>query len=132
MSRVGHLRPDFVDSFPQPMSSGILYISVKFNSCGHLCCCGCGSEVITPLSPAQWSFAYNGQEATLEPSIGNWTLECKSHYWVRSGRVTWSRRFTGSEVEINQTKDRADLEALYATPSSVTFWDRFRRFLPWV
>lgn len=132
MSTISHVIPEFVDSFPTPMSPGVLYVSTMFNSCGHLCCCGCGSEVITPLSPAQWTLTYNGRDVSLAKSIGNWTLPCKSHYWIRNGRVDWSRPFTESEIRLNQKHDQDDLQALDRTPASPpSFWERVRQILPW-
>ena len=49
MTAVKFLRPEFADSFPAAMDPGVLYISIPYRTCGHLCCCGCGQEVITPL-----------------------------------------------------------------------------------
>ena len=70
-SRVSELRPLFVEYFPDEFESGILYVSMQYAICGHLCACGCGEKVITPLSPKQWKIAYNGEDVTLYPSIGN-------------------------------------------------------------
>lgn len=65
MHRIHMLEPEFAASFPQPMNPGVLYVSIPYLICGHLCCCGCGEEVITPLSPAQWSLTYNGDSVSL-------------------------------------------------------------------
>lgn len=130
MTRIDYLSPELVESFPQPMASGTLYVSLMFNSCGHLCCCGCGREVITPLSPAQWSITYNGQDVSLSPSIGNWEIGCKSHYWIKNGRVQWSRQFTQPEIRANQARDRAAIEEINVTaPTSRTLWQRIRDLL---
>ena len=131
MSKISQITPEFVDSFPQPMTPGILYVSMLFNSCGHLCCCGCGEEVITPLSPAHWSLTYNGRDVSLTNSIGNWTLPCQSHYWIRDGKIHWSGRFTASQISKNQKKDSDDLKALETQPNRSGFWSRLRRILPW-
>ncbi|WP_425342947.1 DUF6527 family protein [Rhizobium etli] len=45
----------------------------------HLCACGCRTEVITPLSPTDWRFTFNGKTISVEPSVGNWSLTCRSH-----------------------------------------------------
>ncbi|MEV6886172.1 DUF6527 family protein [Streptomyces sp. NPDC051135] len=88
------------------MDSGVLYVSIPYRTCGHLCCCGCGHEVVTPLSPAQWSITYDGENVSLTPSIGSWALPCRSHYWIPSGRVRWSRRYSAAEIAQNRDRDR--------------------------
>ncbi|MFF5931594.1 DUF6527 family protein [Streptomyces hydrogenans] len=105
------LRPVFTETFPQAMDAGVLYISIAYRTCGHLCCCGCGHEVVTPLSPAQWSLTYDGENVSLTPSIGNWSLPCQSHYWIRHGRVRWSRRYSPAEIDQNRDRDRRLLAA---------------------
>jgi hypothetical protein len=100
------LRPVFTETFPPAMDAGVLYISIPYRTCGHLCCCGCGHEVVTPLSPAQWSLTYDGENVSLTPSIGNWSLPCQSHYWIRHGRVRWSRRYSVAEIDQNRERDR--------------------------
>ncbi|MFE2118360.1 DUF6527 family protein [Streptomyces microflavus] len=66
---------------------------------------------VTPLSPAQWSVTYNGENVPLTPSIGNWSLPCRSHYWICDGRVRWSCRYAPSENDQNQDRDRRLLAA---------------------
>lgn len=107
MTEATHLRPEFVTSFPTPMEHGVMYVSVEYNSCGHLCACGCGQEVITPLSPAQWTITYDGENISMRPSIGNWSLPCRSHYVVNRGRIRWARDFTPQEIARNRLRDRA-------------------------
>jgi hypothetical protein len=103
------IAPEFVDSFPAHMNLGVLYVSIRYRTCGHLCCCGCCQEVVTPLSPAQWSLTYDGEAISLRPSVGNWALACQSHYWIRENQVLWARRFSAAEVSDNRV---ADLRAL--------------------
>lgn len=110
MTKVSFLRPEFTETFPTAMDPGVLYISIPYRTCGHLCCCGCGQEVVTPLSPAQWSFTYDGENVSLTPSIGNWALPCQSHYWIRKGKVRWSRRYSLAEIEESRERDRQCLE----------------------
>jgi hypothetical protein len=116
VSRVSRLKPAFVDTFPATMSPGTLYVSIPYRTCGHLGCCGCGEEVITPLSPAQWSLTYNGEDISLHPSVGNWALPCQSHYWIRRGAVQWSRSFSATEIGENRVRDRQALEAPQPSP----------------
>ncbi|MFF4961971.1 DUF6527 family protein [Streptomyces sp. NPDC001222] len=103
------LRPVFVEAFPAAMDQGVLYISIPYRTCGHLCCCGCGQEVVTPLSPAQWSLTYDGDSVSLAPSVGNWALPCQSHYWIHKNQIRWSRRFSATEISENRARDRRRL-----------------------
>ena len=32
---------------------------------------------------------YDGQSVTLRPSIGNFNINCKSHYFITESRVDW-------------------------------------------
>lgn len=109
--RISRLEPEFVDSFPSTMQPGVLYVSILYRTCGHLCCCGCGEEVVTPLSPARWAFTYDGRTASLSPSVGNWSLPCRSHYWISNDRIHWSRRYSAGEITSNRADDKAALKA---------------------
>ncbi|MFD4119152.1 DUF6527 family protein [Streptomyces niveus] len=80
----------------------MLYISIPYRTCGHLCCCGCGKEIVTPLSPARWSFTYDGENVSMEPSMVNWELPCQSHYWIHRSQVHWSRRNSPAELADNR------------------------------
>jgi hypothetical protein len=77
----------FVDYIPDDIQSGILYISLTYATVVHKCACGCGKEVVTPLSPADWNLLFDGETVTLRPSIGNWNFDCQSHYWITNNRV---------------------------------------------
>jgi hypothetical protein len=81
----------FLDSFPprDQMQEGILYISMPFASVAHLCACGCGEQVVTPLRPGSWELHYDGRGITLSPSIGNYEFPCRSHYYIRANRIVW-------------------------------------------
>jgi hypothetical protein len=72
----------------------------------HLCCCGCGSEVVTPLNPAGWTLEIVGGAVTLRPSIGNWSLPCRSHYLIRQGKVVWARDMSRDEIEDGRLRDQ--------------------------
>jgi hypothetical protein len=111
------------------MNPGVLYVSIPYLICGHLCCCGCGEEVITPLSPAGWSLTYNGDSVSLYPSVGNWSLKCNSHYWIRNGHVHWSRKFTPDEIVSTRARDRQALQHWSAGSRKPPNQSRFRRLL---
>ena len=65
MSAVETLEPLFVHEVPERPEEGKLYISIEFGSVNHLCACGCGNEVVTPLHPARWAILYDGDTITL-------------------------------------------------------------------
>jgi len=100
MPRVSELRPEFVEFAPSPLEEGVLYISCQNLVMLHLCCCGCGSKVVTPISRTGWELRFNGDNVTLFPSIGNWKLPCQSHYWIRGNKVRWAPKL--SKWEINE------------------------------
>jgi len=108
------LRPDFVEAAPAHLEEGVFYISLKFKTALHLCCCGCGREVVTPLGPAAWSIRQEGEAVSLHPSIGNWGFPCKSHYWIRRNRVEWASPYSEKEIERVRERDRRDMAATIA------------------
>lgn len=79
----------FVESFPDSLEEGKLYVSMEYASVAHLCACGCGREVVTPLRKDAWRLEYDGQGITLSPSVGSRNLACRSHYYIREGKVQW-------------------------------------------
>lgn len=94
MSHLSRVEHRFVDSFPAPLEAGVLYVSVRFRTAAHLCACGCGNKVVTPLSPAGWSMRFDGDAVTLDPSIGSSRLPCRSHYFIRGNRIVWCHAMT--------------------------------------
>lgn len=87
---------------PKTLEPGILYVSVEFGAAVHLCACGCGSKVSTPLVVAEWELSETPKGPTLRPSIGNWQLPCKSHYWITEGSIVWAASW--SEVRIAENR----------------------------
>lgn len=88
-NRISHLIPTFTEHFPDHLESGVLYISMEHKICAHLCACGCGQKVITPLAPSKWALTYDGENVTLYPSIGNYAFACQSHYFLLGGKIKW-------------------------------------------
>lgn len=112
------ITPLFVDIIPDRLEEGILYICERYGTAIHKCCCGCGEEVVTPLSPVDWSFRREGGTVTLSPSIGNWSFTCRSHYLIRQNRIVWAGGITDTQVERIKTHDKADKEAYIAAINS--------------
>ncbi|WP_442774639.1 DUF6527 family protein [Sphaerotilus montanus] len=118
MSAIKALTPVFVMSFPDKLEAGKLYVSMEFASVAHLCACGCGAEVVTPLSPTDWMLSFDGVGVTLDPSVGNWRLPCRSHYLVRRNQVVWAGRMPAEQIEIGRRRDRLS-KHLYHQRSNV-------------
>jgi hypothetical protein len=87
-----------VEFIPEELAEAILYISIEYSTASHLCMCGCGSKIVTPLAPGRWSIVFDGETVSLRPSIGNWSYPCQSHYWLRGGRVEWAPTWAADEI----------------------------------
>jgi hypothetical protein len=87
-----------VHYMPRELASGILYLSEEFDIAMHLCACGCGSKVKTPLGPTEWSVIETKRGPSLRPSVGNWQQGCQSHYWITNGEVRWAEKWTPEEI----------------------------------
>ena len=83
------LKPVLCEFIPETLSQGKLYISEKYNTAVHLCACGCGNKVVTPLKHGFWSMIKKDDLITLRPSIGSFNLPCKSHYFITKNKVEW-------------------------------------------
>ena len=81
------LEPEFVLQVPDQLEPGVIYVSMEFGTAAHSCCCGCGETIWTPFTPKGWHLTYDGEDVSLWPSIGNWSLPCQSHYVIRRGDV---------------------------------------------
>jgi len=105
----------FVEFIPpvQDMDEGKVYISIPYATVAHRCMCGCGCEVVTPLSPIHWQLMFDGKTISLHPSIGSWSLPCHSHYWIRNDKVVWARRWSPKEIEQCRADDRQATDAYY-------------------
>lgn len=93
---------------PDQLESGVLYISIEYGTAVHSCCCGCGEEVVTPITPTDWTLIYDGETISLSPSIGNWKIPCRSHYFIEQSRVIdakiWNDKQVGSKTKKGKEK----------------------------
>lgn len=110
----------FVDSFPDPLAPGILYVSLEYGSAAHSCCCGCGEEVVTPLTPTDWHINYDGETITLHPSVGSWTLPCRSHYVIRRNKVIEAGPWSDADVAAERRRDRKAKARYFGQPAPET------------
>jgi hypothetical protein len=103
----------FVDYIPDNMDANTIYISIEYSTAIHLCACGCGNEVVTPLSPTDWEMTFNGKTVSFYPSIGNWNFDCRSHYWIRRNEILMVPKWSKKEIKENREKDKREKEDFY-------------------
>jgi hypothetical protein len=91
VSKITEITYTFVDSAPERLRPGTMYISTKYRAIVHLCLCGCLEKVVLNLDSDadSWCFTYDGRSISIDPSVGNIGLPCRSHYIVRKNRVRW-------------------------------------------
>lgn len=111
---------EFIEAMPTELDEGRLYVSIRYRTAAHLCACGCGTKVITPIKPAKWHLTYDGDAVSLWPSIGRWQVPCRSHYWIRAGRVIWSDSWTEDEIAAGRERDTDDLRRYYSDRRSAS------------
>jgi hypothetical protein len=126
MKRTTALAHEFVEYIPNDLKEGTIYVSVTYATAVHMCCCGCGKEVVTPLSPTDWELIFDGQTISLDPSIGNWNFPCQSHYWIRRNKVIWARRLSRQEIEKGRSYERLEKERYFDSKSASTANDTNR------
>ena len=108
------LTHQFVEYIPERLEEGVLYISIQFATVVHLCACGCGMEVVTPLAPTKWQLLFDGKAVSLFPSIGNWSFDCRSPYWIERDRIRGARRWGEAEIDAGRRLDAARRARYYA------------------
>lgn len=106
MKRPIALKYEFVKSIPEELAERTLYVSMDFATVVHKCCCGCGREVVTPLSPTDWKLMYDGASVSLSPSVGNWSFPCRSHYWINQSTVHWAEQWSDEQIAGGRAYDR--------------------------
>lgn len=125
--KLEEITPSFVETIPENIDEGVLYISRRFRTATHLCACGCGSKVVTPLKPAKWQLTEINDLVSLHPSIGRWQLPCRSHYWITDNRIEWDRPISDAQMQRVLERDAAAVHNYYASrrnKSRVPAWLR--------
>lgn len=110
MERIKLLKVHYL---PNELEEGLLYVSEEFGVAGHLCPCGCKNKIITPLDKTEWSFKEIMNKPTLYPSIGNWQLPCKSHYWIIEGTIEWSYPWSEEQIIEGREAEEEKRKAYY-------------------
>lgn len=114
MGSLMRYRLERVDAMPAALESGVLYVSEAYETAAHLCACGCGSKIRTPLGVAEWTVEDDEAGPSLHPSVGNWQRPCRSHYVIAGGDVHWSAAWTDRQVEVGRLGEQRRREAHYA------------------
>lgn len=123
-----------IEHLPLELEANVLYVSEEFEIAGHLCPCGCGSKVITPLGVNEWLFSEFDGKPTLKPSIGSWQLPCQSHYWINGGKIIWSYQWSTDEIEAGRIAEEEkrikyyeELDEIWKKKNSL--WSRIRKWV---
>lgn len=77
------------ERIPHNLEEGIIYVCLECQVAVHLCACGCKERTVTPLGYGGWTLSYNENGLSLNPSIGNFNISCKSHYFIANNKVRW-------------------------------------------
>ena len=135
----------FVDLIPDELEDGVLFVSLKYATVAHRCCCGCGQEVVTPLSPTDWKLIFDGLSVSLSPSIGNWSFACRSHYWIRSGKINWAEYWSDEKIACGREMDRSEKDDFFGSDVEIqtsseglvepeglqSYWGSLKRLVGW-
>jgi len=113
------LTHEFVEFIPDALKEGTLYVSMEYATVVHKCCCGCGKEVVTPLSPTDWKLIFDGKTISLDPSIGNWSFACQSHYWITNDRARWAAHWSEAKIDVGRAHSRWAKDRYFAIADAV-------------
>ena len=128
LDRIKLVRVEYIPREPKP---GVLYVAEEFGAAVHLCACGCGSKVSTPLGPTEWTLEEIAGRASLTPSVGNWQLPCRSHYWILEGKIIWSGEWSPSQIAVGRHLEEERRRSYYDDQASkrVGLWQRVWRWV---
>lgn len=135
------MRPEFIELAPSVLEDGVLYISQKYKTTLHKCCCGCGETVVLQLTYAHWQLEVQGIKVSLHPSVGNWGMRCQSHYWIKNSEVVWAKQMSPNQIAAVRERDKQDQAIHIAlvnasksqnTGSLNTLWELLKKFVRWL
>lgn len=109
-----------VYQIPKELEPGVLYVSEEFGTAAHLCACGCGAKIRTPLGPTEWTFYDTPAGPTLHPSVGNWQQPCQSHYIINKGQTIWVAKWSADQIEAGRAAEELRRKAYYPIFGSVS------------
>lgn len=127
------IRIERVRTMPTVLEPGVLYVSDEFGTAAHLCACGCGSKIRTPLGPTEWSVQDMPEGPTLYPSVGNWQKPCRSHYFIIGGDIRWAGEMSEEKILAGRAAEQRRREdyydRLYPSGFWARLWKRLKRLL---
>src|ERR1700749_4168961 len=111
------LQHKFVEYIPAQPDEGTLYISVQYKTVEHLCICGCGNKVVTPITPNDWRLTFDGVSVSLYPSIGNWSFPCRTHYFVTNNKIEMMRNWSENRIKDSREDEQKRKNNYYSKKS---------------
>jgi hypothetical protein len=90
-------RVNRVERLPKELDESVVYVSEEYGLAALKCACGCGHRVTLLLGDGH-RVSEVGGFADISPSIGVWDATCKSHFWIRHGKVVWGKDFSQAEI----------------------------------
>ena len=121
--KVRSLRPEYADFIPRELREGVFYISKKYGTASHLCCCGCGTKIVTPLRPTEYTLTEAPGGVSLWPSIGNWDYPCQSHYIIENNLVRPAPQMSRAAIQRGRDYDDGLKTAYFAAkPQGQSWW----------
>ncbi len=63
---------------------------------------------------------FDGKTVTLYPSIGNWNLPCRSHYFITKNKVACAPKWTDKQIARGRSQEARAREKYYAGTHSDT------------
>jgi hypothetical protein len=118
---IGSFILDHVEILPKEPEDGVLYASRKYSIAVHRCACGCRTPVYTPLKATEWRLTERHGLPSLTPSVGNWTLRCRSHYLITNGCTVWAGPLSNAQILAGRNAEVARRQAAYRTEP---WWQR--------
>lgn len=118
------MRREDVRSMPPSLEPGVLYVSREFETAAHLCACGCGRKVRTPLGPTEWEISVGANGPSVWPSIGNWQFPCRSHYVISDGAIEWAPAWTPAQIARGRNREAARRSRHFQRREKRLWWVR--------
>jgi hypothetical protein len=115
-----------VERLPTILEDGFVYVSGEYGIAALKCACGCGHRVTLLLGDGHTVNDVGGL-ADVWPSIGVWAAACRSHFWIRNGKVFWAEQYSEAEI---RTAMKHQLERHVERTRPRVSWHQ--RFLSWL